>query len=66
MSTAEYSVGTLGAASLAALLSVDNPFRHLITRVFAETVRLVVDLDVRRLGELPRVVMEAVQNAWPW
>lgn len=66
MSTAEYSVGTLGAVSIAALLLADNPIREIAGSVFAEAARLIVDLEVSQLGQIPRVVIEAVQNAWPW
>ena len=66
MSTAEYSVGTLGTVSIAGLLVWDNPFRDFVSRVFSEAVRLVVSGEMEDVLTLPRLIARAVGNLVPW
>ncbi|MBM9464112.1 DUF4244 domain-containing protein [Aeromicrobium sp. YIM 150415] len=66
MSTAEYTVGTLGAVSIAGLLVSNNPISDFVTTVFREAVRIVVAGEVEDVLTLPRLIMRAVGDVLPW
>ncbi|OUZ09234.1 hypothetical protein BHE97_10905 [Aeromicrobium sp. PE09-221] len=66
MSTAEYTVGTLGAVSIAGLLVSSNPIGDFISTVFREAVRIVVSGEVEDVLTLPRLIMRAVGDVLPW
>ncbi len=66
MSTAEYSVGTLGAVSIAGLLIAPNPIGDFVSKVFREAARLVVTGEFEDVLTLPRLIARAVGNLIPW
>lgn len=67
MSTAEYAVGTLGAATIAAvLIGPANPILTWVQAVFEKVLTSMFTMEPGDFMTLPEVFSRAIESLWPW
>ncbi|RLV57518.1 DUF4244 domain-containing protein [Aeromicrobium phragmitis] len=67
MSTAEYAVGTLGTATIAAvLIGPGNPIMQWVQAVFEKVLTSILTMDPDSFVSLPEAFVRAVESLWPW
>ncbi|MFD1859465.1 DUF4244 domain-containing protein [Aeromicrobium camelliae] len=67
MSTAEYAVGTLGAATIAAvLIGPGNPILTWVHAVFEQVLTSMFTMEPGDFMTLPQVFSRAIESLWPW
>lgn len=66
-STAEYAVGTLGAATIAAILiGPGNPILKWVQAVFEKALTSLFTMDPADFLTLPEAFSRAIESLWPW